>query len=430
MSGQPPALIEAAPPPATTAHGARPTWFPRAYNRTVRALGPLGSGLGDLDWQNLRSVVERRVGRPFVPGGDWDFAEAAFQNALSLYRDTVELTPFGRLILRQTVLRNLTSALRLAVARERFPAIFERRFAPPIIIVGLHRSGTTYLHRLLARHPQLRAPRTWELYDPVPHLPRSRWRDGARRRGVQVQLGFGRLAVPDLDTVHHIRVDSFEESAFLLEPSGMLFSSIFAFGAHAHADWLMTQDASPAYHRMHDLLALMAPPEAAGDQRRWLLKCPMTTWHLPAMLRVFPDASVIHLRRPLHASLASVCSFAAVLQRGSRPHVDFHRLGADMTEMYLRGHARAARARRAHPRAHWTDVQYAHLVARPQETVDRLLPWLGLTERLEVPEATDRVAKARGAGDHIYRAAEFGIDRAVLDARLAEVDQRIAQEPA
>lgn len=401
---------------ATTAAGARPGWLPRQYNRVVAALGPLGLAPASLELAPMLAAVERRLGRRFCPDGGWDFSRGAFADALSHYAAGLELTPFGRLILRQTVLRNLASALRLQAAREAHPALFDRPPIAPIMIVGVHRSGTTLLHRLLAAHPRLRAPRTWEVYDPVPRLPRRRWRTALRRRGAQLELGLGRLAVPDLDAAHYIRAGSFEESSFLLEPSGVLFSAIFAFGAHGHARWLMARDIGPAYRRLGDLLALIEPGPPAGG--RWLLKDPLTTWHLGAFLDVFPDARIIQLHRPLHASLASACSFAAVLQRGSRPSVDFERLGADMASLYVRGLRRATAARAARPGARCLDVRYADLVADPRGAVDRVVRWLELP-----PMPADRACPPeRSTPRHVYDAAQFGLDPERLAALRASAE--------
>ena len=46
---------------------------------------------------------------------------------------------------------------------------------PPIIILGLPRTGTTFLHRLLAQDPQNRGLYFWELIRPLSH--RSKGKD-------------------------------------------------------------------------------------------------------------------------------------------------------------------------------------------------------------------------------------------------------------
>jgi hypothetical protein len=51
----------------------------------------------------------------------------------------------------------------------------------PIFVVGLPRTGTTYLHRLLSLDPHARAPKTYELFDPVPRYPDDPVKDKKKR---------------------------------------------------------------------------------------------------------------------------------------------------------------------------------------------------------------------------------------------------------
>eukprot|EP01031_Cornospumella_fuschlensis_P031996 gene31996-38688_t len=51
---------------------------------------------------------------------------------------------------------------------KRNPVVAKVPLVRPIFVFGLGRSGTTFLHRLLALDPSLRAPLAWELGAPVP----------------------------------------------------------------------------------------------------------------------------------------------------------------------------------------------------------------------------------------------------------------------
>ena len=64
--------------------------------------------------------------------------------------------------------RMLSTLLILADAEREDPAILTRPLASPIFITGLPRSGTTFLHGLLAEDPLNRAPRIWEAIYPRP----------------------------------------------------------------------------------------------------------------------------------------------------------------------------------------------------------------------------------------------------------------------
>jgi hypothetical protein len=51
---------------------------------------------------------------------------------------------------------------------KRVPAVLKVPVPGPVFVMGLPRTGTTFLHRLLSLDPRVRAPLTWELLAPCP----------------------------------------------------------------------------------------------------------------------------------------------------------------------------------------------------------------------------------------------------------------------
>src|SRR5262245_48822472 len=83
-----------------------------------------------------------------------DFGSTAFQepleNLLRACREEAELSLFGRWATRWDAVRFLSNLLRLREEEKRAPEIIKERIERPIFIAGLPRSGTTFLHSLLA----------------------------------------------------------------------------------------------------------------------------------------------------------------------------------------------------------------------------------------------------------------------------------------
>ena len=102
----------------------------------------------------------------------------------SSLKEEARLTSFGRLAARADLKRMLSTLLILADAEREDPAITTRPLAPPIFIAGLPRSGTTFLHGLLAEDPANRAPRIWESIYPYPRHRAAGF--GAGRRKAQL----------------------------------------------------------------------------------------------------------------------------------------------------------------------------------------------------------------------------------------------------
>ena len=63
--------------------------------------------------------------------------------------------------------RSLRSNAALSGERQRHPEIEREEIAQPVFIIGINRTGTTYLHRLLARDPRFWTLRSYELADPT-----------------------------------------------------------------------------------------------------------------------------------------------------------------------------------------------------------------------------------------------------------------------
>src|SRR5262249_50057183 len=92
---------------------------------------------------------------------------------LTALRDVGGLTAPGRLSFHSQVLQLLKNRLLLTDLVARHPEIPEIDLAPPVIIAGLPRTGTTHLHNLLAADPRFRPPPHWDRPAP-PHPPTGR----------------------------------------------------------------------------------------------------------------------------------------------------------------------------------------------------------------------------------------------------------------
>src|SRR4051794_7009021 len=118
-----------------------------------------------LDSESLCNAARRRTRLD-------DFGNPPIEPALSMLLKSLEseaeLHPLGRLLIQIHLREILETRLRLI---ERWKAnaapMSAARIQQPIFIVGMPRSGSTYLHELLAENPGYRAPRVWEVMFPV-----------------------------------------------------------------------------------------------------------------------------------------------------------------------------------------------------------------------------------------------------------------------
>ncbi|HEX3522288.1 MAG TPA: sulfotransferase, partial [Stellaceae bacterium] len=170
--------------------------------------------------------VNELIDLAYRRAGLTDFGETPFQASLrGLLRACFEeanLSLVGRIATRWDLVRFLSNLLRLVDEEKRAPEILAQPIARPIFISGLPRSGTTFLHSLLAEDPGNLVPRVWQLIQPYPPRNSGSGPDRrARRVGRQLRL-FGLLA-PDFRRMHPIDAGSPQECS---EITAHVFASL------------------------------------------------------------------------------------------------------------------------------------------------------------------------------------------------------------
>lgn len=213
----------------------------------------------------------------------------------------------------------LTAAIRKRHALGRFwaeaPELAGAGIAPPIIVVGQMRAGTTRVHRLLAADPRNCGTRFCNSHDPVPRTPDFRPLKSA------VGLAIARRINPWLDMLHPFgatRVD--EEIGWL---SGALDACAFEaqWRIPSYVAFSEARDAGAIYAEFARILRTDAAIMGDGTRSR-VLKCPQFAEDLPALLARFPDARVVVTRRCGDAVLRSTLSMVASQMAFQTDHAD------------------------------------------------------------------------------------------------------------
>ena len=102
-----------------------------------------------------------------------DFGEEPFREPLSVLlrslREEAQLNELGRATFRGRIVESLETRLKTQDWISRHPEILDEKIEAPIVIIGLMRTGTTMLHRILASDPRSHAAMWWEARFPAPH---------------------------------------------------------------------------------------------------------------------------------------------------------------------------------------------------------------------------------------------------------------------
>ncbi len=330
----------------------------------------------------------------------------------SSLKEEAALSPFGRLAARSDLKRMLSTLQIFADAEREDPAILTRPLAPPIFIAGLPRSGTTFLHGLLAEDPVSRAPRIWESIYPYPKHRAAEF--GAGRRKAQLQLKiFNRLS-PGIDSLHPIEADAPQEC---IEFTSQVFRSPRfddVYRAPSYRAWLDASGYDEGYRFLARFLRHLQGPGAAP--RRWILKSPEHVFSIDALAHAFPDSMLVLVHRDPGHVLVSAARLTELLRAPFTTAIDRREIGRKVADYWQEGMRRMVKLADdpSFPlRSRLVHVQYRSLVADPVGTIARIYDAFGLELSRDARAAmAAKVAQAPngGYGANRYRPGEFGID--------------------
>jgi Sulfotransferase family len=398
---------------------------PSACPGDVVMAGPFARLCGVPGAADLVSRARRRSGLA-------DFGEPAFADALEMLlrscRDEADLSLFGRFALRWDSIRFLSNLLRLRAEETRAPGILAQPIERPILITGLPRSGTTFLHRLLAEDPANLVPRVWQLIHPYPAT-----KTGADRRLQRVarQLRLFAMLAPEFHRLHPIVANSPQECS---EITAHVFASLrfdTTYRIPSYRRWLDQTGHHEAYRFHRRFLQHLQHQSDGGG--RWVLKCPDHIFALTAIREVYPDARLVFVHRDPLAVLLSVARLTGVLRRPFARRIDKIEIGREDSDRWLTATelmiAASERQPFAEPIFH---VFHVDLVRDPLATVAAIYRHFGIDLSPPAAAAIRRLVSVKpngGYGARRYRFAEHGLDAVRERQRYRHYTARFGIEP-
>lgn len=277
-----------------------------------------------LDLQELMADVATSEGL-------FDYGPPVFVEPITRLLDSVlaeaHLNQAGLMGLEMDVRRWLTNRLRLQDTLNRHPEILDEDVSDPIIIVGVPRTGTTKLQRMLGRDPGVQSLPFWQILNPAP-FPGTETVDPDPR--LTLALGYVDALssqAPDVMTLHPFAAEEPEEEVLMLEMTGRSPSAVLFFRAPSYTTWLLQQPQQPLYDELKLLLQHLQWQDGGRQGRPWVLKSPMHLGRIDALLDVFPRATVVHCHRDIATSMTSSCNLIAAARLMRTDDLDPHEVG-------------------------------------------------------------------------------------------------------
>lgn len=364
-----------------------------------------------------------------------DWGPLPFTEPLSVLADSyadAELNDIGVHILRSGLVHSLRMRLRAQEWIRRHPEIAEETIGAPIVVVGMMRSGTTLLQRLLASDRRFHCAYGWEVVEVAPRLDHD-WSSPEEDPRIAVsekREAASRELAPELFAIHPMYAREPEEEIVFL--SDAFLSHVPESGAQVprYRSWIDTQDFTPAYDYLHRMLQFLQWQKRRAGQTaaRWVLKSPAHLGYLDTLRARFPDVHVVHMHRDPVDTIPSGAGLNATLHAMHSDTVDRARVGAQWLQRmgWTNDRAMATRSAWADDSARCTDIEFGDAVADPIGQVARVYDAVGLPLTSDAEAAMRRwlAERPREPARPPYAAADFGLTDAQIEQRFATYNAR------
>lgn len=349
-----------------------------------------------------------------------------------------DLNAIGTHILRSGIVHSLRMRLRAQEWIRRHPEILDEKVDAPIVVVGMMRSGTTLLQRLLAADPGFVCAYGWEVVEVAPRLDHQFTGVDPRIAISEAREAKSRELAPELFAIHPMYAREPEEEIVFLADA--FLSHVPESGAHLphYRSWLDEQDFTPAYDYLHRMLQFLQWQKRqqglmdSGEPLRWVLKSPAHLGYLDLLQARFPDVHIVHMHRDPRTTIASGASLNATLHAMHADTVDRHRVGAQWLQRMGWTNDRAMAIRDG-----WsletggdadrvTDIEFDDAVADPVGQVARVYDAVGLPPAAEAEAAMRRWLdeRPREAARPPYGLEDYGLLPEQVDERFTLYNKR------
>jgi hypothetical protein len=355
-----------------------------------------------------------------------DFGDATLVERLAAQVDAAEadrgLSGLGRYIVRARLLGLLKARLRFEDFLLRHPEARDVVLEPPVIVVGLPRSGTTHLVNLLAADSRFRSMPWWEAVEPTPVLGDGPGRDGMDPRYIRCLAAYetSRRVAPLTSIMHDRPPWSIEEECELVDLD--LCSYVLEWHARVPLwrDHYLGLDQEVHYAFLRQELQVLT---YLRGPHRWVLKTPQHLEQLGPLMRTFPDATIAFTLRDPVAVLQSAITMLAYGDRLRRVTIEADELAAywiDRIERLLRA---ALRDSDLIPAGQRVDVEFGEFMTDDIAMATKILDCAGLevTDRCRAELTAYLAGNPRSKeGRVIYDLrGDFGVDPGDLYERFA-----------
>ena len=353
-------------------------------------------------------------------GNEWFFAN--IDALIPALNAEARLSEAGVASASAMIVNGLVNRLRHVDLIKQHPEILDETVEVAAVVVGLPRTGSTMLHRMLASAPGMTGTRWFETQNYAPFRGEERGNPEPRREAARGFLDYMLATIPDLMSIHPMSIDQPDEELIIL---GQLFSSTMIEGTYhvpGYARWLTENDRIQCYRDLKQILQSLQWQDQSRAGAKWVLKTPGHLLALDAVIEVFPEAKIVMTHRDPVATVPSYCSMEHSLYQMVSDSVDPASVAAFWVPRLAELLDRFMAVRGEVAGQNFIDVRYADLLGDPIGEGVRVLEAAevdvtdavraGMAEWIEANKREDRAP-------HRYALEDFGLVRSDVEQRFA-----------
>ena len=341
---------------------------------------------------------------------------------LADYRTTAAFSAQGAQAMQEHLIDCVAMRLRILDTVRRHPQIVDEEICGPLVILGLSRTGTTKLQRVLGATGNFQTLPLWKMMNPLP-LPTDPPGTDSRLAFAEQTAAATKQMFPRFYAGHPMVPNEPDEEVLLQELTFACEASSFMAHVPNYLQWLMSRNIEPSYRWLKLILQLTQwQDEKVTPKRPWLLKSPVHIARLDEIFAVFPNTTMVHCHRDLLTALPSHAALVDSMRELYSDRVDAKTSGRYTMDIASYGLDAYGEAR---PR--WTaagkkfmDVQFDEIVRDADQVTRRIFDMTALPFDDATTAAIAQWEAANPAGKH----GAFHYDLDYYGLTIAEIRER------
>jgi hypothetical protein len=414
-------------------------WWPVRWTETVNRVlqRSVGFSLAKVDRKKITELI--RVQHVHEAFGNQDQFRQLLESFLAGFEANQHLSAVGYFSINSYAMTSLQARKECMDYVFAHPDVLNQKLEKPVVITGMHRTGSTLLFNLMHQDERSRSTFMYETYGNWPHMPSASSRAAhytdPRMASLKQLLAQAEKIFPEgtakRNKAHRTSYDMIEEETIIVAHQ-LNWHMQAVLSGKEYKDLLFDMNKEYVFKYLRIYLQMLQTGYAPASH--WTLKAPSHLLHIDSFMEAFPDARVVVLHRDPKATIASV-SYLAEALFGSywQPNTwDRHAIGSFAVELYKTMLERLMRYRDAHPEKdhQFLDIKFSDLEADPITQVQSIYRKFGieyensLTAKMQA-YLTENKKHKYGKPD--YSLAHYGVSPESIEKQFAEYVGRYLQ---